>query len=136
MADIKIGDEVRLFAYGTRAGRNLPEGGGRGTVTKVGRKYATATFEGAAREISFDMETGSERGDYRTYYVRTPAQVEAEQRRDAAVVLLKEAGFELRLGHHPEDDLIERPPRPYWTGLPRRRTGLELTPETPRRHPT
>lgn len=108
MTDIKVGDEVRLVTYSSRRGRETPEGGHRGTVTKVGRKYATAAFEDAGREVSFDMETGAERGDYGSYYVRTPAQVEADERRHAAVALLKEAGFEVRLGHRPDGELIER----------------------------
>ena len=105
-ADIKVGDEVRLFAYSTRDSRDIPEGGCRGTVTNAARKYATATFPGFA-EVSFDMQTGREHGGYGRYYVRTPEQVEAEARKDAALALLKEAGFEVRLGKHPSAALIE-----------------------------
>ncbi len=83
---IKVGDEVRLLAYGTRLAREFPEDGVRGYVTKTGRKYATASFE-----------TGRERDSSGRWYVRTPEQMERDQRREKALALLAKADIEFRL---------------------------------------
>ena len=110
MTDIKIGDEVRVFPTRYRRGASAPEGGHRGTVTKVARKYATATYEKTqtwlGREetrpvtVEFDMETGMERDrdSQYGYSVRTPGQVELDLRRNAALTALRASGIEFRPG--------------------------------------
>ena len=108
MTEIKVGDEVRVFL------RNPyhpdPEGGHVGEVTKVGRRYAAATYqrigtnwrnepETVTVTIEFDMETGYERGDNygNGRRVKTPVQLILGQRRDAALAVIKAAGIEFHL---------------------------------------
>ena len=110
MVDIKVGDEVRVFPPRSRRGASAPEGGHRGIVTKVARKYATATYEVTqtwlGREetrpvtVEFDMETGYERGSDSQYgySVRTPGQVELDRRRSAALTALRDRGIEFKPG--------------------------------------
>ena len=109
MAYIQPGDEVRVLCRIRRRGQNIPEGGYRATVTKVARKYATATFEEnwtnltgktekREREISFDMETGIVRADTEGLYVRTLEQVERDERRKVALFYVKGAGIEFSFG--------------------------------------
>lgn len=103
--NVKEGDEVRVFLWR----RSDPEGGNRATVTKIGRKYATATWgearlwlgreEAVQRSIDFDMETGNERNG-RTHgtggsYVRTLEQVALDERRRAAAKALFTAGISI-----------------------------------------
>lgn len=109
MPDIKVGDEVRVLKRGRSRYEAFPEGGYTGTVTKVARKYATATYvrertaypPGPVEEtVEFDMETGKLRSgtDYSSnygLYVRTPEQYEAEQRRSAAMTALGGHGVNL-----------------------------------------
>lgn len=103
--DIKVGGEVRVLTHNRY--RKFPEGGYQGTVIKVGRKYATAEYEVTAmfmgreetfrRTIEFDMADGEERGSsYRSGdYARTPRQLERDERRNKALLLLKDKGVEL-----------------------------------------
>jgi hypothetical protein len=108
--DIKTGDEVRVFS------RNKyhpgPEDGQVATVTKAGRRWATAAWEvmerycfggerSAERTIEFDMETGYEKGANSSYgrYVKTPAQVELDARENAAVASLLARKIRLDRGH-------------------------------------
>ena len=102
MDDIKEGDEVRVFLWH----RTDPEGGHRATITKTGRKYATASWEvphgigkTVPQSIEFDMETGAERNG-RTRgsggsYVRTLEQVALDERRRAAEKALFTAGISI-----------------------------------------
>lgn len=63
MSSLKPGDEVRVFGGSGRRDPG-PPGGYPATVTRVARKYATATYtSGGGYEwtVEFDMETGWER---------------------------------------------------------------------------
>lgn len=119
MTTFTVGQEVRILSRRSRYSR-VPEGGYVGTVVKVGRKYATATYvivsEGYGdgeqrreRTIEFDIRTGIERGASSSYgdYVKTPEQLEAGKRQAQALATLKAAGFETRRGHHPSPELVE-----------------------------
>ena len=100
--NIKEGDEVHVFLWS----RRNPEGGHPATVTKIGRKYATATWEAQygygktiPQSIEFDMETGTQRNS-RTVgsggsYVRTLEQVALDERRRAAEKALFTAGVSI-----------------------------------------
>jgi hypothetical protein len=121
MTEIKTGDPVRILTHHRRYD-SFPADGYEGTVTKVARKYATATYvrqstaypAGPVTEtVEFDIKTGSVRpgtdhGINYGLYVRTAERYEREQRQSASLALLKEAGFEVRLGRHPDGELIER----------------------------
>lgn len=115
--DIKPGDEVRVFPGRWRRVGKTPEGGYPGTVTGVARKYATAAYTvpyadgtpgGTERTVEFDMQTGRERGQDGTYgaLVKTPAMAVRDALQAAALASIKEAGFEIRLGHRPSPELI------------------------------
>ena len=106
MADIKVGDEVRVFYGDGRERRNRPDDGYPGEVVKVGRTLATIRYQG--HEAQFRLDTGRLNDRYgNTASFLTPAQVEVGNRKKAALALLKEAGFEVRLGRHPSGELIE-----------------------------
>jgi hypothetical protein len=104
MATMQIGDEVTVSRHLHRFGwEKLP-----GKVTKVGRKYATATYQRTRTNwhnepetvdvtVEFDMTTGFEKGDQygNGYRVRTPEQEAAEQRRAAALTVLRDAGVDV-----------------------------------------
>ncbi len=103
----QVGGEVRVFDNRDSQGRH-PEGGWRGSVTKVARRYATATYRVPAattgeyeRTIEFDMETGRERGSTSSWslIVKTPEGVERDLRHVRAMATLKQAGLEVRLSH-------------------------------------
>lgn len=111
MTDIKPGDEVRVLKRRSRHDP-FPADGYAATVTKVGRKYATATYEVTGtdssggerryeRSVEFDMETGIERGhsSMSGYYVRSPEQFERDKRRAAARDLLRDHGIEFSQRH-------------------------------------
>jgi len=104
--NLKIGDEVLILCRMRYP--ESPEENYRGAVTKVGRKYATVTYEKTRRDwrgnevrdhctIEFDMETGNERGSTSHYgsYVRTFEQFELDQRRKAAEKILFTAGVSI-----------------------------------------
>jgi len=111
MVDIKVGDEVRVLRHVRYRGDDTPRDGQQATVTKVGRKYATAAwtesrvnFSGTGtyqddRTIEFNMETGDERDSRFGYYVRTPEQLAAERRRSEVLAIIKDAGLEFRHGY-------------------------------------
>jgi hypothetical protein len=104
---IKVGDEVRVFYSDGRERRNRPADGYPGEVVKVGRTLVTIRWHGG--EDAFRLDTGRLNDRYgNTAYFLTPAQAEADRRQDAALALLKEAGFEVRLGRRPDGELIER----------------------------
>lgn len=114
MTEIKVGDEVRILKHRSRHD-SFPEDGYTGIVTKVARKYATATYTrqrtaypaGPVEDtVEFDMQTGKvrERGDYASnysLYVRTAEQYEADQRHNAAFAALRERGVLLETARHP-----------------------------------
>jgi hypothetical protein len=100
MTDYKVGDEVRVFGTG-----HFRHERWTGHVIRTSRKYAWAEFEqtwtdsaGTEQrrqlEISFDMETGQQRG-LNEFYVKTPEQVEREERKAAAIMALEAAGIEM-----------------------------------------
>ena len=107
MADINPGDEVRVIE-----GRRYGSGQiWAGRIAKVARKYATAEYETTRtdwngkpkrekRTVEFDMTTGWERGTYGTYgiRVRTPAQIEEQERRAGALAEIKAHGIEFKSG--------------------------------------
>ena len=110
MPSFKIGDEVRVFSYNPY--RPDPEGGQVATVTKVGRRYATAGWETTepdpwngeprqyAHTVEFDMETGREKGTTGSgRSVKTPDQVEQNAREKAAVASLLARKIRLDYGH-------------------------------------
>jgi hypothetical protein len=112
MTPIKEGDEVRVISG--HPYRRTPPGGHRATVTNVARKYATAVYtigleSHHERTIEFEIATGLERGSTGNYgtHVWTPEQIDSRDRLDAAKAVLKNAGFEVRLGHRPSGELIE-----------------------------
>jgi hypothetical protein len=108
VSDYKVGDEVRVFLRNRYV--TGPDGGFVGTVTKVGRRYATATYERTSTDyrgertitvpVEFDMETGHEKGDSygNGLRVKTPEQLLLDERRDAALAVIKAAGIEFRPG--------------------------------------
>jgi predicted RecA/RadA family phage recombinase len=104
---LTVGQEVRIFH-----GRRFAEVGTPGTLTKVGRKWATASYEAEVhdwrgntsreqREIEFGILNGYERGDsFGTgYIVMTLPQVAAKDRMKGAESVLREHRVELRTGH-------------------------------------
>lgn len=118
--DMKPGDEVRIFT-GNKY-HPAPGGGWVGTVAKVGRKYATATYEvtglrygtwggeeTTTRTIEFDIATGLERDSRgsRGLTVKTPAQIARDERHGKAMVILWDAGLEMRTGHRLTLELAE-----------------------------
>jgi hypothetical protein len=105
MTTLKPGDEVRVLGPARRY-RDMPEGGYPGTVVKAGRRYATAEAERLG-SVTFDMETGLERGGGFDLRVKTPERVAADYRADQACKVLYQAGFEIRVGRHPSGELLE-----------------------------
>ena len=110
MTDIKIGDEVRVIDRSPY--HKNPEGGHPATVVKVGRKYATATYETThtdfrgkerrtERAVEFDMATGREKGSNTNYGLRveTPEQAELAARKSAADAALLARKIRLDFGH-------------------------------------
>lgn len=104
MTEIKPGDEVRVF-YGD--GRRTDPEGKPGEVVKVGRTLVTIRCNGFEQQYRIDTGRLNDRYGNTAYFV-TPADLEKANRKDAAVALLREAGFEIRLGRHPDPGLIER----------------------------
>jgi|SRR6187200_1525536 len=90
---LKPGDRVQVFDYS----RGTPKGGWDGTVVKVGTKLLTVEYR--YREDKFRKENGMINGTQYGYgvYVRTPEEVEKSERRDRAVVRLKEFGLEFSM---------------------------------------
>lgn len=103
MTDIKPGDEVLVYnGWHARHDRTpIP-----GEVVKVGRTLVRIKFSG--REEAFRIETGIINDSSGGAAFETLEQAEAYNRKSAALDLLKEAGFEVRLGHRPDGELIER----------------------------
>jgi|SRR5215469_9226333 len=109
MTGLQIGDEVRIFSHSRYY--PAPAGGWAGIVTKVGRKYATASYETqdtnswsretstSRRTIEFGMEIGIERGgtSSTSLYVRTLEQVADDSRKAAALAALRAHGIEISL---------------------------------------
>jgi hypothetical protein len=108
---INPGDEVRVFGRPSRYSKSPPDGY-KGTITKVGRKYATATYDldGGLFTIEFDMRDGCERGSVGTHArrVRTPAQVEQDNRREVALTAIRDGGLEFRSGYPPSRLTLEQ----------------------------
>ena len=101
MADINPGDEVRVIE-GRRYGSSRIW---TGRIAKVARKYAAVEYETTStdwngtpkrekRTVEFDMATGWKRGTYGTYgiRVRTPAQLEEQERRAGALAAIRAHG--------------------------------------------
>lgn len=68
-----------------------------GKVTRTTARYAWAEFDDASgrEEISFDMESGLQRGG-NEFRVRTPEQVDLDDRKAAAIFVLENVGIELK----------------------------------------
>jgi hypothetical protein len=109
MADIKVGDEVRVLKHRNRYS-SFPAEGYAGTVTKIARKYATATYTrqrtaypaGPVEDtVEFDMQTGRVRDGSTNYdiYVQTAEQYERDQRLSAAIAALTARKIQLDFGH-------------------------------------
>jgi hypothetical protein len=100
------GDEVRVFYADGRRRDSQPADGYPGEVIKTGRTLVTILWNG--HEDAFRLDTGRLDDRYgNTAYFLTPAQAEASARKDAALAVLREAGFEIRLGRHPSGALVE-----------------------------
>jgi hypothetical protein len=101
---IKEGDEVRVFESNRRG---QSEDGWPGEVVKVGSKLATISYRGS--ESVFRLDTGhlnSKEYGSGTYFL-TPGDVESRKRQTAARAVLRDAGFEVRVGHRPPSELLE-----------------------------
>jgi hypothetical protein len=94
-SSLKAGDEVRLVRM-NRWNSQPPEAVAFGVVTRVGRRYAFADFDGG-RIREFDMVTGYERGDENGNGLRvmTAELVDRERRQRDGVAFLRENGVEL-----------------------------------------
>ena len=104
MTTIKAGDEVRVFETWRRG---QPEDGWAGEVVKVGSKLVAINYRGS--DVAFRLDTGhlnSKQYGSGTYFM-TPGEVESLRRQSAALVVLRDAGFEVRTGHRPSAELIE-----------------------------
>jgi sulfite reductase beta subunit-like hemoprotein len=87
MADIKAGDEVRVFdVNGKRMGQ--PEGGWPGTVEKVGRKLVDIRYRG--RVQSFRLDTRRSNDGYAHQSFKTPEQAAVDGRHARAADFLQE----------------------------------------------
>ena len=117
MSKIQVGQEVRILPQ--RRHSRVPDGGYVGTVTKIGRRYATAAYAVTTvefgeerryeRTVEFDMDTGIERGGSRWDgdRVLTPEQIEAEARQKAAEAVLTAHRIDLRPGHGLTGEQVE-----------------------------
>lgn len=111
----EVGQELRVFSSRYSRMPKSPEAGWPGTVIKVARKYMTVTVEcynnGRTAEVSFDMETGLERGDtgYSQYLaqVKTPEQVALELRMARAREVMKLFGLQQKDYFKPELNLAQ-----------------------------
>lgn len=106
MTPIREGDEVWVFERWRRGSHEDPPV--PGTVVKVGRALVTIRYQGGGDGV-FRLDTGhlnDKNYGSQTYFL-TPAQAQAREREKAAVAVLKDAGFEVRLGHRPPGALIE-----------------------------
>ena len=92
---LKAGDEVRLVRM-NRWNSQPPEAVALGVVTRVGRRYAFADFDGG-RIREFDMVTGYERGDENGNGLRvmTAERAEQERRERDTIKFLRENGLDL-----------------------------------------
>lgn len=110
MADVQVGDPVWVFTP-ARYDRTQPNGGRPGTVFKVLRKYAVASYEAPAPlsgemhtdAVEFDLITGRERAGGLGRRVKT----ERDIRHDNAMFTLSEAGLEPKLGRRLSLELAE-----------------------------
>lgn len=98
---LQAGDEVRVFDR--THGRGVTEY--PGTVMKIGRTLVTITYR--SHEDKFRMDTGRINDNYGGIWFKTLEQAAADKRAEAAEKVLKVAGFEVSLGHHPAPALIE-----------------------------
>lgn len=99
-----VGDKVRVFDVN---GRHMgqPAGGWPGEVTKVGRTVVYITY-GARRDPQpFSIANRRSNDRYRHKSWRTVAEVEAQDRRDAAMEALRSVGLEARRGHQIDADI-------------------------------
>jgi len=92
---LTVGQEVVLVRM-NRWNSQPPEAVRPGVVTRVGRRYAFADFDGG-RIREFDMVTGYERGDENGNGLRvmTAEQVDRERRERDTVRFLRENGVDL-----------------------------------------
>jgi hypothetical protein len=102
MTAIKPGDEVLVYdGWHARQDRTaIP-----GEVVKVGRTLVRIRYRG--REEAFRIDTGIINDSNGGAEFETPEQAEARARKDAALAVLREAGFEVRMGRKPSGGLIE-----------------------------
>lgn len=95
MADIKVGDEVRVFKPYIRNGQT---DGIPGTVVKIGRKLVDIEHHGHTEK--FRLENGQLAGSsYGNIYFLTLGEVAERQRRRAAEDVLRERKIRLESGH-------------------------------------
>jgi hypothetical protein len=104
MAEIKVGDEVRIFdVNGRRMGQ--PEDGWPGNVVKVGRKLADIEYGGRTR--TFRIDEGRSNDNYGHQFFKTLEQVSLDERFDRATDSLERCGIELIRGHRLTLEQIE-----------------------------
>lgn len=108
MTGIKVGDEVRVFPGCWRPGYPAPDEGYPATVTKVGRRYATAQYAHGTAE--FDIATGRERGAQGNYctHVESVQQAEQDARRRRAEDALRSIGLAFTATGHRERLTLEQ----------------------------
>jgi hypothetical protein len=94
MADIKVGDEVRVFdGWHARHDRtSVP-----GEVVKVGRTLVRIKYKG--REDAFRIDTGIINESNGGAEFMTLDQVERDQRRTIAMFVLNAHHIEIKIGH-------------------------------------
>lgn len=101
MADLKPGDEVRVFTNGPYAPSDP------GEVVKIGRKLVTVRVYGRDEQFRLDDQCWTGRQTGYGMFFRTLEQVAAEQRAERARGVLEAAGLEVKLGHRPSGALLE-----------------------------
>jgi len=105
----EVGQEVRVFdVNGRRMGQ--PEGGWVGFVTKIGRTLFTVEKQGVhghSQSDQYRIETGRRNDSYSHQHVQTLDQVERDIRERDALAVIKEAGFEIKMGKRPSLGLLE-----------------------------
>ena len=104
---LTVGQEVRLVLM-NRWNSQPPEAVAFGVVTRVGRRYAFADFDGG-RIREFDIVTGYERGDENGNGLRvmTAELVDRERREREAVAFLRENGVDMNSRRHLTLEQIE-----------------------------
>ena len=92
---IAVGDTVWVYDVNARRG----DGPAKATVVKVGRKLCTLRFGGHYEQV-FRLEEQRANDDYGHQWFKTEAEKVADERRQAAVAVLRKHGLEFAMGRH------------------------------------